>query len=54
MVRFKRSTTFFDESKRKKKAPSKKVGSLIKNLGGRRGVLLSSILLKDPKYKDLI
>ena len=54
MVRFKRSTAFLDESKRKKKKTSQKAKSLIKNLGGRRGILLSSILLKDPKYKDLI
>ena len=44
----------FEESGVKKKNLTKKASTLIKKLGGRRGFLLSSLILACPKYKDLM
>ncbi len=38
----------------KKKKNSKKSSSLLKSIGGRKGLVLASAILNNPKYKDLI
>ncbi len=45
MVKFHRESAFFDDNKRKKKKSFKKMRSLMKRIGGRKGILLASVLL---------
>lgn len=53
MVRFNRESSFFDEEKRQKKKSCKKMKTILKTIGGRKGILLTSVLLDKPKYMDL-
>jgi hypothetical protein len=54
MSRNKYTISFLEQSPHKKGKGGRKIASLIKSLGGRKGVLLSSIIMNPPKYKDLI
>ena len=54
MGRLKHPATFLEKSRFKEKTSTKKISTLIKKLGGKKGMLLSSLLLEAPKYKDLM
>ncbi len=51
-MKFKRESAFFDDTKRQKRKHSRKMRTLLKSIGGRRGILLTSVLLDKPKYME--
>ncbi|MCH9621433.1 MAG: hypothetical protein S4CHLAM20_08530 [Chlamydiia bacterium] len=52
VVKFKQESAFFTDAKRQKRRSNKKMSKVLKLVGGRKGLLLSSILLDKPKYKN--
>ena len=46
MSSYQKESSFFDDAKRKKKRPHKKMRALLKQIGSRKGLLLASILLE--------
>jgi hypothetical protein len=54
MVKFQKESLLFDETKGKEEADCEKKPSLLKRIGGRKGLMLASFILNNPKYKGLI
>lgn len=54
MAKFQRESAFFKEEERVQKRSNPKLSKLLKVVGGKKGLLISQILLERPKYKDLI
>jgi hypothetical protein len=52
MSQYKKESGFFDATKNQKKCSHKKMGKFLKSIGGRRGLLLASLVLKEPKFKE--